>query len=156
VGLIWRKHKIIPTEHRYSVVQRHLFSFAQHGFSLSGKLPQGAGTLSKPRDTEHPRSPTAGSSGLTKQEVDPRVQRLPITKPLWGCYEEMLPKKPRDPLEPGSYEEGEPKKPRDPLEPGSYEEGELNFRTEIILNHLQERLSLADQDLVFAETGRVF
>lgn len=139
MGLIWRKHKIIPTEHRYSVVQRHLFSFAQHGFSLSGKLPQGAGTLSKPRDTEHPRSPTAGSSGLTKQEVDPRVQRLPITKPLWGCYEEML-----------------PKKPRDPLEPGSYEEGELNFRTEIILNHLQERLSLADQDLVFAETGRVF
>jgi len=47
--------KIIPIEHRYSVVQEHLFSFAQQGFSQSGKQPQAAGTLSKPRDTEHPR-----------------------------------------------------------------------------------------------------
>jgi hypothetical protein len=80
----------------------------------------------------------AGSSGLTEQEVDPRVQRLPITKPIWGCYEEML-----------------PKMPRDPLEPESYEEAVLNFKTEILPDHLQERLSLVDQDLVFAETGSV-
>jgi hypothetical protein len=65
--------------------------------------------------------------------VDPRVQRLPITKPIWGCYEEMHPKKPRDTLEPA-----------------------LNFKTEILLDHSKERLSLADQDLVFTEIGRVF
>jgi hypothetical protein len=71
--------------------------------------------------------------------VDPRIQRLPITKPTWGCYEEM-----------------HPQKPRDPLEPGSYEEVVLNFKAEILLDHSKERLSLADQDLVFAEIGRVF
>jgi hypothetical protein len=41
------------------------------------------------------------SFGLTEQEVDPRVQRLPLTKPIWGCYEEMHPKKPRDLLDLG-------------------------------------------------------
>ena len=138
MGLVRRKHdEIIPIEHRYSVVQRHLFSFAQHGFSQSGKPPQGAGTVSKPWDTEHPRPPIAGSSGLTEQEVDPRVQRLPITKPTWGCYEEM-----------------HPKKPRDPLESGSYEEDVLNFKTEILLDHSKEKWSSADQDLVFNETGK--
>jgi hypothetical protein len=52
--------KIIAIEHRYSVAQRHLFSFSQQGFSQCGKLPQGAGTLSKPRDIEHPRPPSYG------------------------------------------------------------------------------------------------
>jgi len=55
---------IIPNEHRYSVVQKHLFSFSQQGFSQSGKPPQRGGTLSKPTDTEHPRPTIAGSSGL--------------------------------------------------------------------------------------------
>jgi hypothetical protein len=130
--------KIIPNEHRY-FVQKHLFSFAQQGFSQSGKAPQGGGTLSKPRDTEHTRPPIAGSSGLTEQEVDPRLQRFPITKPTWGCYEEM-----------------HPKKPRHSLEPGSYKEAVHNLKTEILLDHSKERLSLADQDLVFAESERVF
>ena len=71
--------------------------------------------------------------------MDPRLQRFQITKPIWGCYKEM-----------------HPKKPRHPLEPGSYEEAVLNLKTEILLDHSKERLSLADQDLVFAETGRVF
>lgn len=49
-----------------------------------------------------------------------------------------------------------PKKATDTLEPGSYEEAVLNFKTEVLLDHLKERLSLADQDLVFTEIGRVF
>ena len=97
--------KIKPIKHRYSVVQRHLFSFAQQGFSQSGKPPQGVGTLSKPRDTHHPRSPIAGPAGLREQVVDLTVPRFPVTKPNWGCYKEMPPKKPRAPVEPGSYEE---------------------------------------------------
>jgi hypothetical protein len=48
-----------------------------------------------------------------------------------------------------------PKKSRHPLEPGSYEEAVLNLKTEILLDH-SKRLSLADQDLVFTETERVF
>ena len=74
--------KIIPNEHRYSVVQKHLFSFTQQGFSQSGKPPQRCSTLSKPRDTTHRRPPIAGSSGLTEQEVEPTLQRFPITKLL--------------------------------------------------------------------------
>jgi len=79
------------------------------------------------------------SSGLTEQEVDPRAQRHPTTKPTWDCHEEM-----------------HPQKPRDPLEPGSYEEAVFNFKTEILLDLSKERLSLADQELVFTKIVRPF
>jgi len=38
---------------RDCLVQRHLFSFAQHRAGSSGEQLQGAGTSGKPRETEH-------------------------------------------------------------------------------------------------------
>jgi len=35
------------------LVQRHLFSFAQHGAGSSGEQLQGAGISGKPRESEH-------------------------------------------------------------------------------------------------------
>lgn len=49
-----------------------------------------------------------------------------------------------------------PKEPMAPLEPGSYEEALLTFRPATLLDHPEEKLSLADQDLVFTEIRRVF
>jgi hypothetical protein len=38
---------------RDCLVQRHLFSFAEHGAGSSGEQLQGAGISGKPRETEH-------------------------------------------------------------------------------------------------------
>ena len=72
---------------RDSVVQRHLHKYAQQGAS-PGEPLQGAGSSSKPRDTEHLITPEAGPSGLTEQgasigkpaEEGITVQQLPTAR----------------------------------------------------------------------------
>jgi hypothetical protein len=75
------------SKHRDSVVQTHKLKYAQQGAS-PGKPPQGAGSSSKPRDTEHLITPEAGPSSLTEQgasigkpaEEDIKVQQLPSAR----------------------------------------------------------------------------
>jgi hypothetical protein len=70
------------------VVQRHLQKYVQKGASF-GEPPQGAGSSSKPRDTEHMTKPEAGTSDLTEQgtsrgntaEEDNKIQQLHTVKP---------------------------------------------------------------------------
>jgi hypothetical protein len=76
------------SKRRDSVVQRHLQKYVQKG-ACFGKPPQGAGSCSKPRDTENMTKPEAGPSDLTEQgiskgkpaEEDNKVQQLPTVKP---------------------------------------------------------------------------
>jgi hypothetical protein len=71
-----------------SVLQRHLLKFAQQGASQSGEPPQGAGSSSKRRGTEHSITPETGPPGLTEQgasigkpaEEDITAEQLPIAK----------------------------------------------------------------------------
>jgi hypothetical protein len=82
------------SKRRDSVVQRHLLKYTQQGAS-PGEPPQGAGSSSKPRDTEHLITPEARPSGLTEQgasigkpaEEDITVQQLPTarTKLSWAA-----------------------------------------------------------------------
>ena len=81
-----------------SVVQRHLQKYVQKGTSF-GEPPQGAGSSSKSRDTEHITKPEVGPSDLTEQgtsrgkpaEEDNKVQQLPTVKPkLSGATRKKL------------------------------------------------------------------
>jgi hypothetical protein len=76
------------SKHGDSVVQRHLQKYVQKGASFR-EPPQGAGSSSKPGDTEHMTKPEAGPTDLTEQgtsrgktaEEDNKVQKLPTVKP---------------------------------------------------------------------------
>jgi hypothetical protein len=75
------------SKRRDSVVRRHLQKYSQQGAN-PGEPPQGAGSSSKSRDTEHLVTPEAGPSRLREQgastgksaEEDIKVQQLPTAR----------------------------------------------------------------------------